>query len=114
MLSYKDLRYNEGQMKTKKFTSQDVAKIAGLAHLPVTPKEEQTLSEGFNTTIEVVDQLFAVDVAHVESTSQVTGLTNVFREDSIDSTRMLTQEQALTNAKRTYNGFFVVDQILAE
>ncbi len=101
-------------MKTSKFTSHDVAKIADLAHLPVTSKEEQKLSEEFNTTIKVVDQLFKVDVAGVEPTSQVTGLTNVFREDTIDTTRMFTQEQALANAKRTHNGFFVVDQILTE
>ncbi len=105
-------------MKTTKkstitFSSQDVKKIAALAKIPVTPQEEQKLADGFNATMDVVDELFKVDVAGIEPTSQVTGLVNVFREDEVDATRQFSQEQALANAKRTYNGFFVVPQIIA-
>jgi len=104
-------------MKTTKkstitFSPQDVKKIAALAKIPVTSAEEKELAHGFNTTMEVVDELFKVDVAHVEPTSQVTGLINVFREDEVDATRQFSQEQALANAKQTYNGFFVVPQII--
>ncbi len=109
--------YNKLQMKTTKkntatFTPGDVKKIADLAKIPVTPQEEQKLADGFNATMEVVDQLFKIDVSNIEPTSQVTGLTNVFREDEVDMTRMFTQEQALSNAKQTHNGFFVVPQII--
>ncbi len=101
-------------MKTTKFASSDVKKIASVAKIPVTKAEEQALASGFNTTIKVVDELFKVGVEGVESTHQIIGLENVFREDEIDVTRMFTQEQALANAPRTHGGFFVVDQILEE
>jgi len=100
--------------KTKKFTPEDVHKIAKLANIPITTREEASLAEGFNTTMKVVDTLFSVDVKGVTPTSQVTGLENVFREDEIDGQRMFTQDQALANAPRKHNGYFVVDQILED
>ncbi|MCX6792328.1 MAG: Asp-tRNA(Asn)/Glu-tRNA(Gln) amidotransferase subunit GatC [Candidatus Gottesmanbacteria bacterium] len=100
--------------KIKKFTSEDVHKIAKLANIPITTHEQTAFAEGFNTTIKVVDTLFSVDVKGVVPTSQVTGLENVFREDEIDGTRKFTQDQALANAPRKHNGYFVVDQILED
>lgn len=50
----------------------------------------------------------------VMETSQVTGLENVMRDDMVDEKRMLSQDEALRNAKRTHNGFFVVDAVLKE
>lgn len=100
--------------KVKKFTSEDVHKIAKLANIPITTREEAALAQGFNTTMKVVDTLFSVDVKGVTPTSQVTGLENVFREDEIDGARMFTQEEALANAPRKHNGYFVVDQILED
>ena len=101
-------------MKRINFRPEDVKKIAALARIPITISEEQVLASGFNATMDVVDELVKVDVDNISPTSQVTGLTNVFREDEVDVTRMFTQDQALLNAKRTHNGFFVVDQILEE
>jgi len=101
-------------MNVKTFTSTDVQKIAKLAHIPITDDQANELAQGFTKTMKVVDTLSEVDVLHIEPTSQVTGLENVFREDEIDTTRMFTQEQALANAKRTHNGFFVVDQVIEE
>jgi len=92
----------------------DVKKIAKLAHIPITEKEEETLTKGFHATLKVVDMLFSVDVKGTQPTSQVTGLENVLREDVIDGSRQFTQEQALANAPRKHNGYFVVDQILED
>ena len=100
--------------KTKKFTKDDVHKIAKLANIPITTREEAVIAAGFNTTMNVVDTLFSVDVKGVVPTSQVTGLENVFREDEIDAARVFTQEEALANAPRKHNGYFVVDQILQD
>lgn len=101
-------------MKAAPFTSATVQKIATLAHIPIQDEEAEVLAKGFTTTMKVVDELAKVDVEGVVPTSQVTGFEDVFREDEIDTTRMFTQEQALSNGKRTHNGFFVVDQILEE
>jgi aspartyl-tRNA(Asn)/glutamyl-tRNA(Gln) amidotransferase subunit C len=96
------------------FSTTDVQKIATLANIPLTDSQLATLTTAFDQTIEVVDQLQKLDSTNVEPTSQVTGLENVFREDIVDEKRMFTQEQALSNAPRTANGFFVVDAIFNE
>lgn len=96
------------------FTASDVDDISRLAHIPVTPDEKKELAAGFTKVLLVLDTLKNVDVKNTEPTSQVTGLENVTREDEVDVTRTFTQEQALSNAKRTHNGFFVVDQVLEQ
>ncbi len=101
-------------MKGATFSPIDVQKIAKLANIPVSEDRAADLAEGFTTTMHVVDALSKVDVTGVEQTNQVTGLENVFREDEIDTEPIFTQEEALSNAKRTHNGFFVVDQVLEE
>ena len=101
-------------MKNVNLTSKDVAHIARLANIPVTADEEERLAAGFNITMLVVDELFKVNATGVEPTHQVTGLENILREDEVDIERQFTQSQALQNAKNTYNGFFVVDQVLEE
>lgn len=101
-------------MKGMTFSSADVQKIAKLANIPVTDALAEDLADGFTKTMTVVDELTRVDVEGIEATNQVTGLENVLREDEIDTSRIFSQEEALANAKRTHNGFFVVDQILGE
>ncbi len=99
-------------MNKKAFTTSDVDKIARLANIPVTDEEKEDLARGFTTVVGVLEELKEIDVTDVHPTNQVTGLENVTREDEVDVTRMFTQEEALTNAKHTHNGFFVVDQVL--
>ena len=94
------------------FTPNDVVRIAALAKIPVTKTEETSLAAGFTTTMTVVEKLMELDVSKIPPASHISGLENVFREDIVDESRMFTQEQALSNAKRTYNGHFVVDQVL--
>ncbi len=101
-------------MKGSAFSASDVRKISKLANIPVTDDEAEKLAEGFTATMKVVDKLTRLDVKSAVPTSQVTGLENVFRDDVIDVTRILPREAALSNGKRTHNGYFVVDQILDE
>lgn len=96
-----------------KITTNVVTHMAALAHIPVTPSEEETLAQGFTKTIAVVETLNSVDVSNAK-TDHMTGLVNVTREDEVDESRMFSQEQALANAPRTHNGFFVVDQVIAQ
>lgn len=92
----------------------DVAKIAKLANIPITKTEEHELTNGFEKVLKVLDLLAKVNVKNIEPVSQVTGLTDVTREDEIDVTRIFSQEQALGNAKHSENGYFVVDKVLDE
>jgi len=98
----------------KMLTKDIVKKISQLAKIPIKDDEAEELLSGFNKTLEVVDELFKVDVSQVEPTHQVTDLENVFREDEIDENQMLSQDKALQQAKNKHNGYFVVDQILED
>ncbi|EKD86171.1 MAG: Glutamyl-tRNA(Gln) amidotransferase subunit C [uncultured bacterium] len=88
----------------------DIAKVAKLANLPLTDEEKKKFESQLGETIQYIEGLNEVDTEGIEPTSQVTGLENVLREDEIKPS--LSQEQALSNAKSTHNGFFKVKGIL--
>ena len=93
------------------FTTSDVKHVASLANIPVSDAEAEKIAKEFSDTLVVVEDVNAVDVSNV-SAIHMTGLSNVFRDDVVDTDRMFTQEQALSNAAHTHDGFFVVDQVI--
>ncbi|MCA9369557.1 MAG: Asp-tRNA(Asn)/Glu-tRNA(Gln) amidotransferase subunit GatC [Pseudomonadales bacterium] len=90
----------------------DTQHIATLAHIPINNDQDKDLTAAFNETLETIKTLQEVKVGGVEPTHQVTGLENVYREDEVHKDTMFTQDQALKNAHRTYQGFIVVPRIL--
>lgn len=88
----------------------DVSHVAKLANLPLSDAEKKKFEKQLSETLDYVKQLEEIDTKGVEPTSQVTGLENVTREDEV--TPSLSQEEALSNAKSTHNGFFKVPAIL--
>ena len=95
--------------------SKDLVKhISRLAKIPVSDKEREGLAKDFNETLEVIDELFKVDVENIEPTHQVTGLENVLRDDKVDEKKTLSQESALSGTKNKHDGYFIVPQILAK
>ncbi len=88
----------------------NIKHVAKLANIPISEEEEKKLAQELESTLEHIERLSEIATDNVVPTSQVTGLENVFREDEICVS--LTQEEALKNAKKTYNGFFVVPAIL--
>lgn len=88
----------------------DIKRVAELANLPISPQEEKKLEKELTETLDYIATLNSIDTKNVEPTSQVTGLSNILREDN--PLPSLSQEQALANAKSTYNGFFKVTAIL--
>lgn len=93
-------------------TIEQVAKVAKLASIPVAQSQLESLKDAFVETLGVVTNLQQVDVSAVEPTHQVTGLENVWREDVIRPELSFTQSQAVANAKRQHEGYFVVPQII--
>lgn len=86
----------------------DVVKVSKLAKLSVKEPMLSAFKKQLEDILEFVSKLQKAKTENVMPTSQVTGLVNVVREDEIDVSRMLTQEQALSNAPDSYNGFFKV------
>ena len=99
-------------MKSAKLSSDDVSHIAKLANLLIQDKEVSLLASQLSTILNFVGKLQELPTVEVAETSQVTGLINVYREDVIDKSRILSQKDALRNAKDTRDGFFVVPAVL--
>ncbi|HWB39394.1 MAG TPA: Asp-tRNA(Asn)/Glu-tRNA(Gln) amidotransferase subunit GatC [Candidatus Saccharimonadales bacterium] len=66
-----------------KLTRDDVLKLAQLARLELAEDEIAEYSEELSSILDYVEQLQAVDVDNLQPTNQVTGLTNVMREDEV-------------------------------
>lgn len=66
-----------------KLTRDDVLKLAQLARLDLTEDEVEEYSRELSEILQYVEQLGAVDVSGLKPTNQVTGLTNVTREDKV-------------------------------
>jgi len=92
-------------------TTIDVAHIAALANLQITDEQKVKFTSQLSSVLGYMAKIQSLNTEGVTETAQVTGLTNVFREDVIDEKRTFTQEEALKNAKRTYNGYFVVPAV---
>ena len=64
-------------------TQEEVQKIARLARLELTSEELGKYAKQLSNILEFVNTLQELDTKDVEITAQVTGLTNVFREDVV-------------------------------
>lgn len=93
-------------------TKININHVAKLANLPIAQEKLKKLETQLETTIEHVDRLAEIDTSHITGTNEVTNLSNVTRDDIVEPS--LSQEEALQNASKTYNGFFVVPVIIEE
>ncbi len=92
--------------------SMDIQHIAKLANLFIDADQQDLFASQLTAILAFVSKLQEIPTENVEPTAQVTGLVNVYREDEIDKSRMLSQKDALQNAKATHDGFFVVPAVL--
>lgn len=63
----------------------NVVKVAKLANLPLTKEEEKKYSDQLSKILEYMEKLNKVDTLGVEATFNVTGLSNVMREDETEA-----------------------------
>jgi|SRR5579884_958429 len=66
-----------------KLSREDVLKLAQLARLELTEEEVEEFRSELSEILQYVEQLQVVDVAGLQPTNQVSGLTNVMREDEV-------------------------------
>ena len=64
-----------------KLSNDEIKHIGHLSRLELSAKEVNEYGRQLSAVIGYIDQLKEVDVANVEPTAQVTGLTNRWRED---------------------------------
>lgn len=66
-----------------KLTRDDVLKLAQLARISLSEGEVEEYSEELSAILQYVEMLSSVDVEGLQPTNQVTGLTNVMRDDTV-------------------------------
>ena len=99
-------------MKQNKKIIINVDHIAKLANLPLTSEQEKALQKTLTDTLEYVSQIQLLNTDNISETNQVTNLHNVYRKDKITPERVLSQSEALSNAKKTHKGYFVVSAVI--
>ena len=95
-----------------KLTKQQIEHIAKLARLELTDQELKKYGEQLSGVLNYIDKLKEVDVSQVEPTAQVTGLTNVWREDKVKDWPEDEIEIALKNAPELEDGQLKVKRII--
>ncbi|MGP9539631.1 Asp-tRNA(Asn)/Glu-tRNA(Gln) amidotransferase subunit GatC [Brachybacterium sp. AOP43-C2-M15] len=90
----------------------DVARLADLARIQLTEEEISRFAGEFDSIMDAVASVSEVATEDVPATSHPIAMTNVLREDVVETT--LTQEQALAGAPEAQDGRFAVPQILGE
>jgi aspartyl-tRNA(Asn)/glutamyl-tRNA(Gln) amidotransferase subunit C len=91
-------------------THAEVAKVALLARLRLSPEELETFTGQLNTIVDYVAQLQELDTTGVEPLAHGIEVRNVFRDDVRGEP--LPREQALANAPRRNPEGFLVPAVL--
>ena len=94
-----------------KLTRDDVLKLAALSRLSLSEEEVARLQSELSSILGYVEILSKVNTQGVEPTSQVTGLTNVMRNDSEIQYRA-SAKQLLANAPELEDSYFKVKRVL--
>ena len=79
-----------------KITLEDVAQVAKLARLDVSPAEKEAFAKQLSQILTHVETLKQFDTEGIEPTATVLGQVNVFRDDELRP--CLPVEKALANA----------------
>lgn len=95
-----------------KLSTDDVLKLAQLARISLSDDEVAEFSEELSAILQYVEQLSGVDVADLRPTNQVTGLTNVMREDEVKDYGYK-PEDLLKNVPRTQDNQLKVKRMIS-
>jgi aspartyl-tRNA(Asn)/glutamyl-tRNA(Gln) amidotransferase subunit C len=89
----------------------EVQHLAQLSSLQLTDNETDDLQQDIGTILEYIEQLSTLDTAGVEPTYQVTGLENVWRDDSVIDDHV-SREQLLALSRESINDQVKVPKVL--
>lgn len=93
-------------------TETDVARLAELARIDLTPEELRVFAPQLDVILDAVASVSQVATDDIEPTSHALGLTNVFRDDVVRPS--LPRERALAMAPVAEDDRFRVPRILDE
>ncbi len=90
----------------------EIGEIAELARLSLRPEEKAKFQKEIESILAYVEQLKKVPTDHVEATSHVLNLENVFREDKIKPCEV--REAVLKHAPHREGNFFKVPKVIEQ
>jgi aspartyl-tRNA(Asn)/glutamyl-tRNA(Gln) amidotransferase subunit C len=99
-------------MKNSKLTTSEVKNIAKLAKLDLKQSEIKKFQMQLGKILDYFDVLNKVNTDKVEPTSQVTGLSDIYRDD-IESPS-LNPIEALSGGKRIQGGMFKTNIVVTK
>ena len=92
-------------MKDKKNSTSWVLDVAQLARIELSKAEETKFAGQLGAVLENFELLNEIEITGVEPTAQVTGLSNVFRDDEIrNPSGKKSRDELLSNAPNIENG----------
>ena len=94
-----------------KITSADVMRVAALSRLGISSAEATLFAREIEIIVGFVEELQAVNIEGILPTDQVTGLTNVMRDDIVVPATQ-TRDELLANAPNSRDGYIVVKRVL--
>lgn len=94
-----------------KLSSSEIEKVSQLARIELTPNELSDMTIKIGDILNFVDTLQAVETKNIVPTSQVTGLTDVWREDEIVKSKV-TPKELLAGAPELLEGYVKVKKVL--
>ena len=94
-----------------KLSRDDVLKLARLARLDITEEEGEEYRKELSSILQYVEQIQNTDVSGLKPTTQVTGLTNVMRDDEVEDYGV-SPEDLLRLAPKSQDGHIKVKRML--
>lgn len=96
----------------EKLSKQEIQHIARLARLDLSEAELEKYGGQLSNVLNYIEQLKEVDVKGVEPTAQVTGLTNIFRDDKVEPWNEAEVAEALKDAPEKEGRFIKVKRVI--
>ena len=94
-----------------KLTRDDVLHLAQLARISLSDDEVDEFSDELSAILQYVEQLSSIDTSDLKPTNQVTGLTNVMREDEVKDYGYAPQD-LLKNVPQTQDDHIKVKRMI--
>ena len=88
-----------------------IAELGHLARVGLSDDIQQKLAVQLDSVLEHVQTLQQIDTSGVETTSQVTELEDIWREDAVKE-QTVSREELLQNAPATEDGYIKVRRVL--
>lgn len=93
-----------------KLSKKELEHIAKLARLKLSSDDVNTYSQQLSDIFDYVEKMQAVDTSGVEPTSQVTGLINIMRDDSVKESGI--SDELCDCSPEIDNGYIKVPKVL--